>query len=239
MDLTWVSATAIVKARDGSSIADWDESSGVPADHYLADPDRIKAAMRAVEDAGLTAGPVGDCTVSFSGTADQVSALFGTALDTTRPDSPAWAGGDDVLTLPTSQSLAPQLESIRLARVASHLGGRTYGAEYLPSSSVLDTDLLVGEVGQTLRASAPPRLERWEPSRRRPWIRRPETASPSGRKGGQHAVIPSRAREGRSWDGTPGSAGERVSAFSRSPGARRWSRGCSRSLGSPLRCRVS
>ena len=159
MDLTWVSATAIVKARDGSSIADWDESSGIPADHYLADPDRIKAAMRAVEDAGLTAGPVGDCTVSFSGTADQVSALFGTALDTTRPDSPAWAGGDDVLTLPTSQSLAPQLESIRLARVASHLGGRTYGAEYLPSSNVLDTDLLVGEVGQTLRASAPPRLK--------------------------------------------------------------------------------
>lgn len=154
IDLTSVTATAIVRARDGSSIADWDETSAVPPDLHLADPDRIAAAIDILEGAGLTVAGVGDVTLTFSGTADAVGTVFGNTVVTTDLDHPIWGGtaGGPELTVAAGHRLAAQLATVRLESRPSL--ERTYGLTQATAGEIRPLDLYVGEVGQTLGPAA-------------------------------------------------------------------------------------
>lgn len=161
-DFTTLSAVAIVRARDGSSIEDWEEDSGVSADLYLADPDRIRAAVRGLEDAGLSVRGISEVTITFSGTAELMSATFEVAINTDDPANPSWSSTDDtVLSLPVGHHLSAQLSSVRMESAPSPQQ-RVYQMQKATNDNIMLTDLLVGEVGQTLGSSKylPERLKK-------------------------------------------------------------------------------
>jgi hypothetical protein len=154
--------TAVVKARDGSSIDDWDPSSTTSPDRYLADPDRIHAAVQALEDGGLTVDAIGDFTISFSGPADTVGEIIGSKIDTTEPEHPLWSHQESRLTLDPGHNLAAQIISLFLESM-SDAYARGYGTAVATGAEVLATDLLIGEVGQTLSSGFPQRIKDGNP----------------------------------------------------------------------------
>lgn len=157
IDVTSVLATAIVRARDGSSIEDWDESSSTQPDHYIADPDRIHAAALQLEDGGLTVEAIGDFTISFSGSAADLATVFGIDVDTTDDGHPVWkASGRPSYALHVSHGLATQVVSVTLDSPPEQY--RDYIMSVATDAEVLDTDLLIGEVGETLGRTLPARF---------------------------------------------------------------------------------
>lgn len=163
-----VLADAIVRSRDGRSILDRDEHGTEPAKAFAADPDRLRAAVRALEDAGLTVDGINPVTITFHGPPD----AFVTAFAVRPVDGsvrgaavPGWTvAGAASFDVAAEGSLGGTLHRVLLlppsvAR-ATRLAGMqevTFGrGPAVPEVA----DLVLGELGPTVGETFPHRMVR-------------------------------------------------------------------------------
>lgn len=89
-----VLAEAVVRARDGRSVADWVPGGPEPAKAFVADPQRLHRAMALLDGFGLVVLGSGRCTVRFCGSAQDVHTAFAvTLVPGSGPDGPVWQVG--------------------------------------------------------------------------------------------------------------------------------------------------
>ncbi|WP_300007699.1 S8 family serine peptidase [Pseudonocardia sp.] len=161
-----VHATAFVRSRDGRSVLDGVGGTGVPGTTFTPDPDRVHAAVPALEELGLTVESVDGPTLALRGTPEAFTAAFGVPIGwvatATAPGYGAWrftgTPDPDAVVVDPGSRLGGSLDAVSLDTPAV-AAARVVETRRLFTGSpdpLTGQDLLLGEIGRTLDTGTPP-----------------------------------------------------------------------------------
>lgn len=186
-----VLAEAFVLSRDGRSILDRDEHGTEPVKAFTPDPDRLRAAVGALDEHGFTVEGIEDATIEFAGSPEAFAETFGRTLryaDPTGadPGHPTWlvAGGTPAGSFAVGPGgpLGGVLHTVLLRQDTGVPAARViaYHELFTPAAArnpvIVGQDLLLGEIGKTLATARPD----WLRSRSFPAANRDEAARLTG-----------------------------------------------------------